>query len=99
MWTALSWFNDNRCNPKWTEKELKHKMASVIGLPINKPLGQRGYVSNRNRPFVAPAPIERQPDQRPICQRSAQEEELWWEQWCHGQGMTLAEFDRRCGNG
>lgn len=25
-WEALSWYNDNRCSPKWTQSELRHKL-------------------------------------------------------------------------
>jgi hypothetical protein len=41
-WQALTWFNDNRCNPPWSEKELRHKMAANI--QVRKPLGRGGKI-------------------------------------------------------
>lgn len=29
MWEAMSWYNANRCDPPWTEKELRHKVESA----------------------------------------------------------------------
>lgn len=51
MWQALSWYNENRCSPPWSEKELRHKVASVMKTETTKPLA-RGY--GRRQP---PAPV------------------------------------------
>lgn len=29
MWDAMSWYNENRCQPIWTEKELRHKIDTA----------------------------------------------------------------------
>ena len=34
---------------------------------------------------------------RPVCQRIEAEEEAWWAAVAAERGMTLAEFDARCG--
>jgi hypothetical protein len=99
-WQAMTWFNRNRCSPEWSEKELRHKLASVADLPIKKPLGQRQHTpARRVRAFVAPAPLpEPEPDLRPVIERSEQEEETWWAQWAVEHGTTLEEFDKAVGN-
>ena len=48
-----------------------------------------------NRPARSPRPSAVNP--LPICQRTEAEEELWWAAVATERGMTLAEFDARCG--
>ena len=88
----MCWFNDHKCEPKWSEKELRHKVASVLGVAITKPLGLRNGFK-RSKTFVAPALPESEPDSRPIVDRSAQEEELWWERTAAERGTTLEAWD------
>lgn len=98
-WEAMSWYNHNRCSPEWSEKELRHKLASVANLPIKKKLGQGRGMPHRVRAFVAPEPPRvPEPDTRPVIERSEQEEETWWAQWCAAHGTTLEEFDAMVGN-
>lgn len=47
------------------------------------------------RPARSPRPPV--PNPLPVWKRSEAEEELWWAIVAAGQGMTLAEFDARCG--
>lgn len=94
MWEAMQWWNDNCCTPRWSEKELRHKIDSVAEVTIKKPLGrQRNFKHAAPRVFVAPALAEKKEDARPIAQRSPQEEELWWEQVAAERGVTLADWD------
>lgn len=97
-WQALTWYNDFRCSPKWSERELRHKLESVSGLAVKKPLGQQRRMGKaRVQPFTPPASVERKPDPRPVCQRSAADEELWWAKQAADMGLSLAEFDAHCG--
>jgi len=95
MWEAMSWFNDNCCTPRWSEKELRHKIDSVAEVAIKKPLGRpRGnFKHNGPRVFVAPAPDVKKEDTRPVIERSEQEEELWWERVAAERGVTLPDWD------
>lgn len=98
-WDAMVWYNRNRCSPEWSERELRHKLASVADVTIKKKLGQRNQSAHRLRAFVAPAkPAPRPMDTRPIRQRSEQEEELWWTRWCLGHSTTLEALDAMVGN-
>ncbi len=97
IWTAMQWFNEHKCQPRWEEKELRHKVNGVIDLHVNKPLGgpapsfsKRGHST---RVFVAPAPIVKKEDTRPVVERSPQDEEYWWEQVAASRGVTLPEWD------
>lgn len=40
MWQALTWYNENRCSPSWSERELRHKITSVANIQVKKQLGQ-----------------------------------------------------------
>ena len=96
-WQAMGWYNDNRCQPKWSEKDLRHKMSGLEGVTVTKPLGQsRQSISART--FTPPVRPVKPADTRPIIQRSAQEEETWFAQWCIEHGTTLEAFDRKVGN-
>lgn len=97
LWDAMQWFNEQRCTPPWSEKELRHKVDSATAMAIQKPLG--ASVRHRKvKRFMAPArPARRPADTRPICQRSEAEEEVWWAQTAIELGTTLEELDRRCG--
>lgn len=92
MWNVMRWFNEHRCQPKWSEKELRHKVDSVLGVVITRPLGQR-HGFKRSKAFVAPAMPETKADERPMCQRSEQDEELWWERAAAERGTTLEAWD------
>lgn len=96
IWEAMQWFNANRCVPQWKEQELRHKVDSVVDMAIKKPLGRGRTTSRRSRVFVAPEPIEQQPDTRPVCEQSEQAEELWWARVAVELGTTLEEFDKAC---
>lgn len=93
MWEAMQWWNDNRCTPRWSEKELRHKVDSVADVAIKKPLGRGRSASRAARVFVAPAPVERPADTRPIIERSAQDEELWWAKVAAERGVELSDWD------
>lgn len=99
-WQAMTWYNDNRCQPKWSERDLRHKMSGLSSVSVQKPLGDKRETFKRNRPFVAPPKpaVKQAADTRPIYLRSEQEEELWWAQKAIELGTTLEEFDRACGN-
>lgn len=98
-WEAMQWFNANRCQPAWSEKELRHKIASVAGVAITKPLGATRSYNRQPRAFVAPVKPQRKPvDTRPVYLRSEQEEQLWWMRWCVAHGTTLEAFDAMVGN-
>lgn len=98
-WQAMCWYNDNRCKPKWSERELRHKMSGLASVAVKKPLGGRQTSFKRVRRFVAPPkPAAKPVDTRPVYQRSEQDEELAWARWCISMGTTLEEFDRQVGN-
>lgn len=42
-------------------------------------------------------PVEHARIFRPVCQRTTAEEEAWWAAVAAERGLTLAEFDARCG--
>lgn len=95
-WEAMSWFNVNRCQPVWSERELRHKMADA-----EKIAGGARHVKtgNKRRTFTPPASVARR-SQRPfipICQRSHSEEESWWASVAEELGVSLDEFDAMCG--
>ena len=101
-WLAMSWYNDNRCSPPWKEHELRHKLTDAEKIvSLSGEHAARVWVAAKkyNRAFVAPPPVEVKPDPRPVYLQSEQQETLWWEKRAHELGLTLAEFDRRCGNG
>ena len=96
---ALEWFNAYRCSPPWKSHELRHKLddarkiVSATGEANSKARGSRPV-----RVFRPPSSNGSQPaDTRPICQRSAAEEEIWWAKVALERGMTLETFDRRAG--
>jgi hypothetical protein len=92
IWEAMVWYNANRCTPPWKEHELQHKVDSVADLSINKPLGRVG--NTRGHVKFTPLPVlERVSDTRPVCQRSEQEEELWWARVAVERGATLEAWD------
>jgi hypothetical protein len=95
VWTAMQWFNDHKCQPRWSEKDLRHKMGGVLDLHINKPLDTPAQSKHygRVKTFVSPAPVVKKPDTRPIVQRSPQEEETWWQKVAIERGVTLADWD------
>lgn len=73
-WAALTWWNENKCNPRWTEKELRHKWHDAKRLAT---FGERVKPSAGRvvRPFkVAPvavriitsAPAPAQPKPAPL---------------------------------
>lgn len=104
---AMEWYNANRCQPKWSTHELKHKIASAAtivtkGGQVAKHLGngRRGYQPQAaRRTFVAPtAPSRRvQVKPVPVCQQSEAAEEAWWANVADGLGMTLEDYDIICG--
>lgn len=96
-WQAMQAFNE-RCQPPWSEKELKHKIESVGGVSITKRLGGQRAHTHTRPVFVAPArPAAPTVDPRPVCQQSAETEELWWANVAHELGTTLEVFDAACG--
>jgi len=99
MWNAMLWFNANKCQPAWSEKELRHKMSGLAGVAVTRPLGQRQIGQAHRRAFVAPTPPPApEPDLRPVIERSEQEEETWWARWAVDHGTTLEAFDEAVGN-
>jgi hypothetical protein len=95
MWTAMSWFNETLCRPAWSERELRHKIDSVADLAVKKALGHTGAPRRHVRAFVPPAPVVRKVDTRPICQRSEQDEQLWWARVALERGTTLEAWDEQ----
>lgn len=108
-WEALQWFNEYRCQPKWSEHELRHKLADARkivsgGGQAGKHLGPaRTWKGNRPaRTFTPPpAPARRvavaAPRPRPVWDVSEAEEEARWVAVAATLDLTLAEFDARCG--
>lgn len=105
-WEALQWFNDYRCQPKWSEHELRHKLADARkivsgGGQVGQHLGRPRYGNRPARVFVAPAPPRRKVQTvtpfRPVWEVSEAEEEERWAAVAATLGLTLAEFDARCG--
>lgn len=107
-WEALQWFNDYRCQPKWSEHELKHKLADARRIvtgngQAGKHLGPaRGWKDNRQPRAFVPPPTPRRKVQpampfRPVWDVSEAEEEARWAAVAASLGLTLAEFDARCG--
>jgi hypothetical protein len=105
-WQALQWWNDHRCQPAWTERELRHKLASAYKIATPR-AGVRvaGSATSRRGPgrarqWVAPpAPrAARSAVAVPVRQRSEAEEEAWWSQVAAARGFdSLAAFDAHCG--
>ena len=97
-WDALQWFNANRCSPAWNERDLRHKLEDAERITIRAgENGRRVRVGNRRalRVFIAPPmPKKVTAPALPICQRSAQTEELWWAKTALERGTTLEEWDR-----
>lgn len=101
---AMRAFNA-RCQPPWSEKELAHKVADaervVRGAGELGKRGQRASGRRAQRAFVAPQPPTRRVrtpvDRRPVAHRSAAEEDSWWAGVAAALGMTLEEFDSKCG--
>lgn len=61
MRQALDWYNENKCQPPWSEKELKHKMDSVSKVQVSRPMGSRGPGP---KPVTAEQLLERQARRR-----------------------------------
>lgn len=40
-WEVLQWFNAHRCDPPWTERELRHKLTSAEKISVREPLASR----------------------------------------------------------
>lgn len=94
MWQAMTWFNEHRCQPRWSEKDLRHKLDSVLDWSIKKPLGKGEHTGRKHaRAFVAPERPAPKRDPRPIAQRSEQDEQLWWEQVAASRGLTVEELE------
>lgn len=106
-WEALSWYNDYRCQPKWSEHELRHKLADARtivskGGQVAQHLGRPTANRRPARTFVAPAAPRRKvqviaPPPVPVCQQSEADEDNWWAGIAASLGLSLAEFDERCG--
>lgn len=106
---ALDWYNENRCQPKWSANELAHKLndaARIVGGAgqSGKRLGPepaRGFGRTQHKGFVPPPAPRRKVQVAhkvvPVVQRSAADEEAWWAGVAATMGLTLAEFDERCG--
>lgn len=89
-----------RCQPPWKEHELKHKVADAEKMVRGSgKFGMRaGPRAHRSRAFVAPpAPVRKAKPLPPVASRSEADEEAWWASVARSLGMTLAEFDTRCG--
>jgi hypothetical protein len=107
MWQAMSWYNENRCQPPWSEKELRHKMSSAAKVQIARPLGQSRHAGPVGRP-VSEADLRERMERRrakrqraealaPICQHSEAEEDAWWAAVAAERGADLADWDRHGG--
>lgn len=105
-WEALQWFNTYRCQPAWSEHELRHKLADAQKIVSGG--GQMAkHIGGSRRPSVArtfvapPAPTRRVRSAAvpvvPIWDVSEAEEERRWARVADDLGLTLAEFDERCG--
>jgi hypothetical protein len=55
-WEALQWFNVHRCDPPWSEQELRHKLASADKVTVEKPLTE-GTASRTWRAKVKPVGV------------------------------------------
>lgn len=105
-WQALQWFNDYRCQPKWSEHDLRHKLADARkmvsgGGQVGKHIGPARTGSRLARQFVPPPAPARKVKVvapfRPLWEVSEAEEEARWANVAATLGLTLAEFDARCG--
>jgi hypothetical protein len=104
-WQALTWFNEYRCQPAWTERELRHKLASAYKMAASRAgvrvagsaTARRG--PGRARQWVAPpAPrAARSAVAVPVSRRSEAEEEAWWARVAARGFDSLAAFDAQCG--
>lgn len=103
VWEALNWYNQNKCSPAWSEKELQHKLESAekksstageMGAKAHKFSSNR---ANAVKPFRNPDPPEPKEeisyDVLPVCKRSAEEEEIWWAKIAAERGTTLEVWD------
>lgn len=108
-WDALQWFNDYRCQPKWSEHDLRHKLADAqkivtgTGQTAKRLGGQRG--SRRTpRVFVAPPPPARRVQLAapvkivtPVWFSDEPEEERRWLAVVTELGFaSVEEFDADC---
>lgn len=103
-WDALQWWNDHRCQPRWKDHELRHKLASaqrMAGAQAGRRVGSTVPAPRHHarKVWVAPAPPVRPVVKAvvPVYQRSEAEEEAWWSQVAAGRGLTLEQFDIACG--
>lgn len=104
-WEALQWFNEYRCQPKWSEHELRHKLTDARrivtgGGQVGKHLGQaRPWKGNRQgRTFVAPPAPRRkvtlaQPPTPHYFADDAEGEARWLEAVAALGYASVAEFD------
>ena len=109
-WECLQWFNTYRCQPAWSEHELKHKLASAQTMTAKvgqtgKHLGPSRGGFRATRQFVAPPPPAKrvtvaQPVKivMPCWDVSEAEEEQRWARVASELGYTLEEYDVMCGN-
>lgn len=93
MWQAMTWWNDNRCTPRWSEKELRHKIDSVADLSVKKPLGKQSARHHARHVFVAPERPKPKAVEQPIYQRDEWTEELWWEKVATERGLTVEDLE------
>ena len=104
-WQVLQWFNEYRCQPKWREHELRHKLADAEKIvrgagQVAKHVGPRRYSAHR-RIFAPPAEPVRKPRPAPVVpvrQRTEEEENAWWAEQAEEIGLTLDDFDALVGN-
>ena len=106
---ALAWYNEYRCQPKWSAHELAHKLADAERIVSGAgqggkhlgPAPARNYQRGAHKPFVAPPPPARKvkivTPFRPVWEVSEAEEEARWASVAATLGITLVEFDERCG--
>src|SRR3990167_6937456 len=93
-WEAMRWYNENRCSPPWNEKDLRHKLDDAERIVSRTgATGARAGRSYAHRTFTPPVIPIRKSDARPVCQRSAAEEESWWARAAIERGTTLKEWD------
>ena len=89
-----------RCQPPWKEHELKHKVADAEKIVRGSgKFGMRGGPRiHRSRAFVAPpAPVRKARPLPPVASRREADEEAYWGRVATSLGLSLLEFDRKCG--
>lgn len=96
MIEAMNWYNANRCSPPWREAELQHKIDDARKLAGGSAARPQSF-GGKTRTFTPPA-VTAKRKARPVIAQGYEAEERWWANVAQGLGMTLAEFDRFCGN-